>query len=61
MNTCVLLTLQESLRQCSAGEHDQWQGYMTILVINYGMITSISMLAAVIRTKIQFDADHLLD
>jgi riboflavin transporter FmnP len=48
MNTFVLLPLQESMVQRSTGKHDQWQGYMTILVVNYGIIKSISILTAVI-------------
>ena len=61
MNTFVLLPLQESMAQCGAGNHDQWRGYITILVINHGIIKSISILTAVIRPKINFDVDKPRD
>jgi len=57
MNTLVLLPLQESMAQRGAGKHDQWRGYMTVLVVNHGIIKSISILTAVIRTMIKFDVD----
>jgi hypothetical protein len=57
MNTIVLLPLQESMVQRSAGKHDQWQWYMTVHVINNGIIQSISILAAVSRAMIKFDVD----
>jgi len=57
MNTFVLLPLQESIAQHSACEHDQWQRYMTVLVINYGIIKSISILTAVIHPMIKIDVD----
>ena len=49
MNTLVLLPLQESMVQCGAGKHDQWRGYMTVLVINYGIMKPVSIHTAVIR------------
>jgi len=55
--TCVLLTLWESILQCGAGKHDQWRGYLTVRVINHGIMTSISMLASVILPMIRFDVD----
>jgi hypothetical protein len=55
MNTFVLLPLQESMAQRGACKHDQWQGYMTILVVNHEIIKSISTLTAVIRPMIKFD------
>jgi hypothetical protein len=61
MNTFVLLQLQESMAQCSADEYDQWRGYMTVLVVNHGIIKSISMLTAVIRPMIKFDVDKPWD
>jgi len=61
MNTFVLLPLQESRVQRSAGKHDQWRGYMTALVVNHGIIKSISILTAVIRPMIKFDVEKLQD
>jgi len=61
MNTFVLLPLQESMAQRGAGKHDQWRGYMTVLVVNHGIIKSISILIAVIRPMIKFDVDKLWD
>ena len=57
MNTFVLLPLQESVAQRSAGKHDQWRGYMTVLVVNHGIIKSISILGAVNRPMIRFGVD----
>jgi len=57
MNAFVLLPLQECMAQRGAGKHDQWQEYMTVLVVNHGIIKSISILTAVIRPMIQFDVD----
>jgi len=45
------------MAQLSAGKHDQWRGYMTILVITLGIIKSISIRTTVIRTMIKFDVD----
>jgi hypothetical protein len=61
MNTIVLLPLQESMAQRSAGKHDQWRGYMTVLVVNHGIVKSISILTAVIRPMIKFDVDKPRD
>jgi len=61
MNTFVLLPLQESMAQCGASKHDQWRGYMTVLVVNHGIVKSISILTAVIRPMIKFDVDELRD
>jgi hypothetical protein len=55
MNTLVLLPLQESVAQRGAGKPDQWQGYMTVLGDNHGIIKSISILTAVIYPTIKFD------
>jgi hypothetical protein len=57
MNTLVLLPLQESMAQHGAGKHDQWRGYMTVLVVNHGIIQSISTDTPVIRPMIKFDVD----
>jgi len=61
MNTFVLLPLQESMAQCSAGKHDQWRRYMTVLIVNHGIIKSISILTAVIRLIMKFDVDKPRD
>jgi len=61
MNTFVLLPLHEGMAQCGAGKHDQWRGYMTVLVVNHGIIKSISILTAVIRSMIEFDVDKPRD
>jgi len=49
------------MAQCGAGEHDQWQGYMTIVVVNQGIMKSISILTADIRPVIEFDVDKPRD
>jgi len=59
MNTFVLLPLQESMAQRGAGKYVQWRGYMTVLVVNHGIIKSIIILTAVIRRMIKFDVDKL--
>jgi hypothetical protein len=61
MNTFVLLPLKESMVQRGAGKHDQWRGYMTVLVVNNGIIKSICTLTAVIRVMIKFDVDKPWD
>jgi hypothetical protein len=61
MNTFELVPLQESMAQRGAGKHNQWRGYMTILVVNHGIIKSISILTMVIRPMITFDVDQLGD
>ena len=61
MYTFVVLPLQESMAERSAGKHDQWRGYMTVLVVNHGIIKSISILTAVIRPMIKLDVDKPRD
>jgi len=61
MNTFVHLPLHESMVQRSAGKHDQWRGYMTVLVVIHGIIKSISILTAVIRPMIEYDVDKPRD
>jgi hypothetical protein len=61
MNTFVLLTHKESMVQCRAGTHDQWRGYMTILVVNHGIVKSISLLTTVIRLMMKCNVDSLRD
>jgi hypothetical protein len=57
MNKFVLLPLQERMAQRSAGKHDQWRRYMTVLVVNRGIIKSICILTAVICPLIKFDVE----
>jgi hypothetical protein len=57
MNTFVLLPLQESMAQRGACKHNQWRGYMTVLVVNHGIVKSISILTVVIGRMIKFDVD----
>jgi hypothetical protein len=57
MITFAHLPLQESMAQHGAGKHDQWRGYMTVHVVNHGIIKSISILTAVIRPMRTFDVD----
>jgi hypothetical protein len=61
MNTCVLLPLQESMAQRGAYKHNQWRGDMTVLVVNHGIVKSISILTAVIGPMIKFDVDKPRD
>jgi hypothetical protein len=61
MNTFVLLPFQESMAQRGAVNHDQWRGYMTVLVVIHGITKSISILTAVIRPTMQFDTDQPRD
>jgi hypothetical protein len=61
MNTLVLLLLQESMAQRSKGEHDLWQWYMPLLVVNHGIIKSFSILTTVICQMIQCDVDKPQD
>jgi hypothetical protein len=43
------------------GKHDEWRAYMTVLVVNHGIIKSISILTTVMHTMIKFDVDTLWD
>jgi hypothetical protein len=61
MNTFVLLPLQESLAQHGSCKHDQCGGYMTVVVVNHGIMKSISILTAVIHPMIKFDVDKPRD
>jgi hypothetical protein len=61
MNIFVVLPLQESMAQHGACKHDQWQGYMAILVVNHGIIKSISIVTAVIRPMMKFHVNKLLE
>jgi hypothetical protein len=55
MNPFVLFPLQDSMAQRGAGKYDQWRGYTTVLVVNHGIIKSLSIPTAVIRPMINFD------
>jgi len=61
MNAFVLFPLQESNAQGSAGKHDQWRGYMTVLDVNHRIIKSFTIITVVIRPVIKFDVDKLWD
>jgi hypothetical protein len=61
MNTFVLLQLQESMAQRGVDKHEQWQGFLTILVVNHGIIKAISKLTTGIRLMITFEVDELWD
>ena len=58
MNVIVLLPLQVSMAQRGAGKHDQWGGYMTVLVANQGIMKSIRIFTVVILPMINFDVDN---
>jgi len=57
MTNFVHLPPQESMAHRSAGIHYQWNGYMTVLVVNHEMIKSITILTMVICARIKFDVD----
>jgi hypothetical protein len=57
----VLLPLPEGLAQRGASYHEQLRGYMTVLVVNHGIIKTISILTTVIRPIIKFDVDEPSD
>jgi hypothetical protein len=57
MNTFVLLPLQESMVQHGACKHDQWRGYISVVVVNHGIITYVTILTAGIRSMMKFDVD----
>jgi len=59
MYTLVLVPLEESMAQRDAGKHEQWRGYMTVLVVNHGMIKSISILTGIICVMIKCDVQAL--
>jgi hypothetical protein len=49
------------MAQRGACKHDQWRGYMTVPVVNHGIMKSNRMLTAVIRLMIKFDVDTRWD
>jgi hypothetical protein len=49
------------MAQRGAGKQDQWRGYMTVLVVNHGIIKSISILTAGILPVIKFDVAQQRD
>jgi len=57
-NTFVVLPLPESMAQCGADIHDQSRGSPAVLVVNDGIIQSISILTAVIRPLMKFDVHN---
>jgi hypothetical protein len=59
MNSFVLLPLQECMVQHGAGNNNQWRRNVTILVVNYGIIQSISVLTAVLWPRIKCQVDKL--
>jgi len=61
MNSFVLLSRQEHMAQRGAVKHDQWRGYMAVLVVNHGNIKSFTILNAEIRPIIKFDVDKPRD
>jgi len=61
MNTFVILPLHEYMTQRDPGEHDQWQGYMTVFVVNHGIIKLISIPTALIGLNMKIDVDKPRD
>jgi hypothetical protein len=55
MNAFVFLPLQENIEQRCAGKPVPWQWYITVLVINHGIIKSFGILATVKCRWIKFD------
>ena len=53
------LPFQESMAQHRPDKHDQWWEYMSVLVVNDGIIKSINKLTVVIRWMIQRNVDKL--
>jgi hypothetical protein len=49
------------MAQRGAGNNDQWQGNMTVLVVNQGIGKSICILTAVIRPMTKFDVEKPRD
>jgi hypothetical protein len=47
MDNFVRLPILESMTQRGAGQRDQWRGYITILVVNHGILKSIGILRAI--------------
>jgi len=48
------------MAQHRTAEHDRWQGYITVLVVNHGMIQSICILTTVVHAMIKFDLNCLM-
>jgi len=57
MNTFVLLPLQRSMAERGADKDDRLRGYMTVLVVNPGIMKFISILTTVVRPMIKYDVD----
>jgi hypothetical protein len=47
MNNSVRSPLLESMMQRGAGQRDQWRGYITILVVNHGILKYIGIVSAI--------------
>jgi hypothetical protein len=45
------------MAQIGAGKHDQWQGNMTVIVVNHGIKKSISIFTVVIRLTRNVNVD----
>jgi hypothetical protein len=45
------------MAQRSAGKHNQWRGYITVLVVIHGIVKFIRILTVVIRPMTKFDVD----
>jgi hypothetical protein len=58
MNTFVPLPHQETMGQRSAVNHVKWRGDMTVLVVNHGIVQSISILTTEIRPMIKYNVDQ---
>jgi hypothetical protein len=61
MNTFGLLPLQESMVQRGAGKHNQFQLYITVLMVDYRILKSLSILTAVVPPMIKYIVDQLLN
>jgi hypothetical protein len=61
MNTFVLLALMESMGQPAAGTHDLRRWYMTVHVVNHGIIISITILTMVVHPIKKFDLGNPRD
>jgi len=49
------------MAQCGECKHDQWGGYLTVLVVNRAIISSICILTVVFRLMIKLHVDTLCD
>jgi hypothetical protein len=49
------------MAECGAGKHGLFGGYMTVLVVNHGIMKSISILTAVIHPLVRCHVDTMWD